>query len=456
MIEPKAAPSNVRGHGPPPAKDGNGPREIPSPATSWSGKGTFGLELLLFFAMVVAPYLIFADDRYWLPIFTRIMALAIFAMAVDLIWGYTGLLTLGQGLFFGLGAYAVGYSLKMQHAAAEAGLPPGTPAMPDFMLWCRMPAVPTWVTPLASTWVAVATALVLPTIAALFFALFTFRPRIREKRTLALYLGLYLAILAPFAYWWRDALTGDPWTAISLGAILLVLFLGGWWISGKSTGGVFFSLITQALLLAVFTLVDNQQPYTGGRVGMPYLARLELFGHTFNSPKEMYALLASSLVFCFLACQLVVHSKFGKVLTAIRDSETRTLALGYNTAMYKTFVFTAAGAMSGFAGALYTTAQRTVGPTEVLDIGFSIEIVILVAVGGRGTLVGPVLGALLVTAGKTYVNNELKQGWPLILGALFIAVVLFLPQGIVGGLRQVPARLIRLCSRDRSLVVSNG
>jgi urea transport system permease protein len=420
------------------------PNRATGPTGFWSGKGSFGLEMLLFAVMVTAPYLLSADDRYWLPIFTRILALAIFAMSVELIWGYTGLLTLGQGLFFGLGAYAVGYCLKMRHAAAEAGLPPGTPAMPDFMLWCRMPSVPTWIAPLASTGVALATALVLPTIVALLFALYVFRPKVREKRTLALYLVVFLTILAPFVYWWRDALVGDPLMSVGLGAFLLVLFLGGWWISGKSTGGVFFSLITQALLLAVFTLVDNQQPYTGGRVGMPYLARLELFGHTFNDARQMYLLLAGSLVFCFLACQWVVHSKFGKVLTAVRDSETRTLALGYNTAMYKTFIFTLAGTMAGFAGALYTAAQRTVGPTEVLDIGFSIEVVILVAVGGRGTLVGPVLGALLVVAGKTYVNDTLKQGWPLILGGLFIAVVLFLPQGIIGGLRKLGARMARL------------
>jgi urea transport system permease protein len=187
---------------------------------------------------------------------------------------------------------------------------------------------------------------------------------------------------------------------------------------------------------------------------MPYLAYLELFGHTFRDNKQTYLLVTSSLAVCFVLCLWLVHSKFGKVLTAIRDSETRTLALGYNTAMYKTFVFAMAGAMSGFAGALYTTTQRTVGPTEVLDIGFSIEIVILVAVGGRGTLIGAVLGTLLVIMGKTYVNNEYKQGWPLILGGLFVVVVLFLPEGIIGWLRQTPLRVQKLLFRNRDLAVS--
>jgi urea transport system permease protein len=349
------------------------------PKMAYLGRNLGGAaEWLLLVAVLILPVLFFGESRYWLPIFSRLLALAIFALAVDLVWGYTGLLSLGQGLYFGIGAYAVGYCLKMKQAAIDAGLPAGTAAMPDFMSWCRLPAVPAWIAPLADVRVALVVAVVLPLLIAALLGLVVFRARIT---------------------------------------------------------GVFFSLITQALLLAVFTLVDNQQPYTGGRVGMPGLAPLELFGHTFKGLKENYWVLAGCLVACFLACQWLVNSKFGKVLTAIRDSETRTLALGYNTAMYKTFVFAFAGAMSGFAGALYTAAQRTVGPTEVLDIGFSIEIVILVAVGGRGTLVGPVLGTFLVMAGKTYINNEYKQGWPLILGGLFIAVVLFLPQGIVGVLR---------------------
>ncbi len=122
--------------------------------------------------------------------------------------------------------------------------------------------------------------------------------------------------------------------------------------------------------------------------------------------------------------------------------------------MYKTFVFAAAGALAGFAGALYTAVQRTVGPEEVLGIGFSIEIVILVAVGGRGTLIGAVIGTLLVMLGKTYINNELKQAWPIILGGLFILVVVFLPEGIVGFLRHALVRLRKLWPRNRSLVVS--
>ena len=357
----------------------------------------FVLELLLFGAMLVLPVVLFGDDRYWLPIFTRLMALAIFAMSVDLVWGYTGLLSLGQGLYFGLGSYAIAYSLKMKQAAVDADLPVGTPAMPDFMMWCRLPEVPIWVAPLANIWIAIAVAVLLPLAVSALFGLVVFLARIK---------------------------------------------------------GVFFALITQALLLAIFTLVDNQQPYTGGRVGMPGLARLELFGHTFKGLQETYWLLAGSLLVSFLVCLALVRSKFGKVLTAIRDSELRTMALGYNTGLYKTFAFALAGGMAGFAGALYTAAQRTVGPTEVLDIGFSIEIVILVAVGGRGTLIGPVFGTLLVMAGKVYINDAYEGHWPFILGGLFVVVVLFLPQGIVGLLRQAPARLKKLFSRQQAALAA--
>jgi urea transport system permease protein len=386
MTESHASVDAVRPETAPPAKRSVPSLPAPAPIGNSGSKIPFYSELILFGLVLIIPFLAFGDSRYWLPIFTRLLALAMFAMAVDLVWGYTGLLSLGQGLYFGLGAYAMGYCLKMRQAALDAGLPPGTPAKPDFMIWCRLPEVPPWITPLANVWVALAVAVILPTLLAAVFGTAVFRMRIK---------------------------------------------------------GVFFSLLTQALVLAVFTLVDNQQPYTGGRVGMPGMARLELFGHMFADPKEMYLMLAGCLTVCFLGCLWLVHSKFGKVLTAIRDNETRTLALGYNTAMYKSFVFAFAGALSGFAGALYTAAQRTVGPTEVLDIAFSIEVVILVAVGGRGTLVGAVLGTMLVTAGKTYVNNEFKQGWPLILGGLFIAVVLFLPEGILGGVRKLAARMRR-------------
>jgi len=278
--------------------------------------------------LLFAPGVVLADDRYWLPLFSRYMALALFAISLDLIWGYTGLLSLGQGLYFGLGAYIIGYSLKLQSAAIEAGKPltagPDM-ALPDFMAYCRLDAVPSWVAPLINIWVALPLAVLLPMAAAGAFGYISFRRRIK---------------------------------------------------------GVYFSLITQALVLAVYTFVVNQQPYTGGVVGMTNLAKLELFGIRFKMA-SLYFLVASVLSFSFLGCLLLVRSKFGKILTAIRDSEYRVLALGYDTAAYKTFVFALAGGLAGLSGALYVAGLGTTGP-DTMSIAFSIQVVVLVAVGGRG------------------------------------------------------------------------
>jgi urea transport system permease protein len=357
--------------------------------------------LLLFAGLALVPVLMGSSD-YRMAQFAKYLALAILALGIDLIWGYTGMLTLGQGLFFALGAYCVAYCLEMQKVAAVAGAVPGTVA-PGFMNYTNLPIThpdyhPPWalkyIAPLATTWVALTAAVVIPLVVATLFGLMTFRLRIR---------------------------------------------------------GVYFALITQALLYAVYTLVLNQQPLTGGFVGIKNLADLKLFGFTFNdsdSARAMYYLTAGVLVVCTFVCWLLVRSKIGKVLTAIRDSENRVLALGYTPAAYKVFIFAVAGALAGIAGALYTAANGLAGP-GYLDVTLSIEFVILVAVGGRGTLFGAILGAVLVSLAKDRIS-ELKLGafngaeyWPIVLGFLFVAVVLFLPDGIVGGLRKLSARLRR-------------
>jgi urea transport system permease protein len=345
------------------------------------------LAIGLFLAALFLPGFLFADDKYWLELFTRYVALALFALSVDLIWGYTGLLSLGQGLYFGLGAYAMGYSLKLQAAALAADKPlVASPdmAMPDFMEYCRLPGVPSWIAPLIDVRLALALAVLLPTVVAGLFGAIAFRQRVK---------------------------------------------------------GVYFALLTQALLLAVFTIVEDQQAYTGGRVGMVNLAKLQLFGHRWTGP-SLYFLITGVLLVSYLLCAALMGSKFGKVLTGIRDSEYRVLALGYNTAAYKTFIFALAGGLAGLAGALYVSALGTAGPDR-LSISFSIEVVILVAVGGRGTLIGAILGAVLVNFANTYVNDTFKDKWPFLLGGLFIGVVVFLPEGIVGGLRKLAARLRR-------------
>ena len=339
--------------------------------------------LVLFIAALFLPALLFGEDRYWLPLFSRYMALALFALSVDLVWGYTGLLSLGQGLYFGLGAYMMGFCLKLRSAAAAADLPPVAGPdmpMPDFMAYCRLPAVPGWIAPLIDIRLAATLAIVLPAVVAGLFGLVVFSRRIK---------------------------------------------------------GVYFSLITQALVFAVFQFVICQQPYTGGVVGMTNLAKLELFGQKFTM-MSMYLLIVGCLSACLIACWWLVHSKFGRLLTAIRDSETRVLALGYNAARYKSFAFALAGGIAGLAGALYVSTLGTTGP-DVLGITFSIEIVIMVAVGGRGTLLGAVLGAVLVSLANTLISNMFKDTWPILLGGLFVLVVVFLPDGIFGFFRRIAA-----------------
>jgi urea transport system permease protein len=366
------------------------------PAASWSLRSK--IFTTLFLLVLFLPLFLFGkekawlpftlgEDKYWLAVFTRYMGLALFALSVDLIWGYTGLLSLGQGLYFGCGVYAIGYCLKLARAAQAAGEPPGTIVMPDFMAYCRLEEVPSWVIPLANVWTALAVAVVLPTTLAALFGLVIFRLRIK---------------------------------------------------------GVYFSLITQALLLAVFTLVINKQEYTGGVVGMTYLAKLELFGHRFDMT-DMYLLVTGTLVLCYLLCAGMISTKFGRVLQAIRDNEYRVLALGYNTAMYKTFIFALAGLLAGIAGVLYAATIGTTGP-DTLNIAFSIEVVIFVAVGGRGTLLGAILGAVLVNLLKTYANDNLGRAWPIILGGLFILVVVFMPDGILGLLGKATDRLKQFVS----------
>jgi urea transport system permease protein len=331
---------------------------------------------LLFAGLLFVPGVYFSDDPYWLGLFTRYMALALFALSVDLIWGYTGLMSLGQGVFFGAGVYAVGYSLMFQEACRQQDklLIQQSP-MPRYPL---LSSLPDWTGYMVHIWVAIAVGVIVPALLATVFGYCAFRRRIK---------------------------------------------------------GVYFSLITQALLLAFYTLADNQLPYTGGRVGIPSLPRLELFGHVFKMP-DTYYLTAGVLAVCFLVSLLLVHSKFGKVLTAIRDSEYRVLALGYNTAMYKTFIFVYAAVIASLAGMLYVSSLRSAGADPMLP-AFSIEVLILVAVGGRGTLIGAIIGAVLVNFAKTYINDKFATLWPIMLGSLFVFVVLFLPDGILGGLRSV-------------------
>ena len=364
-------------------------------APAWNGGGK--IWTLLFLLALLTPPFIYSDDVYRSEQFAKIAALALFALSIDLVWGYSGLLSLGQGLYFGLGAYAMAYSLKLQRTALAAGSPliasPDMP-LPDFMEFSRLPQVPAWIAPLIDVYIAIAVAILLPALVAMLFGFITFRLRIK---------------------------------------------------------GVYFSLITQALIVALYLLVIRAMPYTGGNVGMVNLNRLEIFGFRFKEDADLYFLNAGILIVCFLGCALLMNSKFGRILTAIRDNENRVMALGYNPALYKTFIFTLAGALAGLAGALYVAANHSAGP-KFLQVDFSIIAVIWVAVGGRGTLLGAILGAYVVEFGKILISEQWASVWTIILGALFITVVLFLPDGIVGLLRNISQFAMKRLGRTKQTV----
>ena len=354
------------------------------------------LFFLVFLALLYVPGFIL-DPNYRLPQFNRFLALALFALSVDLIWGYTGLLSLGHGLYFGMGAYFTAYSLKLQKAAMDASdfatkgryYQGRDMAMPDYMFQGQLNEVPALIAPLINIYLALFLAVLVPTVTATFFGWVVFRRRIK---------------------------------------------------------GVYFSLITQALVYAFFTLVSTQRSYTGGVDGQPGLANLELFGFEFTNYFHFNLVGVTLLCLFALASYALIQSKFGKILTAIRDNEFRVMALGYDTAMYKTFVFGFAGMVAGVAGSLFVCANESAGP-QFFSIEESIVVVIFVAVGGRGTLVGPILGALLVSVGKDQINSRFAEAWPIVLGGMFVGVVLFLPDGIVGGL----ARILKYVKRSKTI-----
>ena len=342
-----------------------------------------GAGLALFVVLIFSPGILLAGDRYWLPLFHRYVAVALFAISVDLVWGYAGLLTLGHGLYFGIGAYLVGYSLMFQTEALKYGRP--LEFLPDMYKQDLLSSLPNWAGFLINIWYAFGLAILIPAIAAFVFGWVAFKRRIK---------------------------------------------------------GVYFSLLTQALMLSMFFLVLQELPYDGGPVGMLGLRRLELFGHVFTDVHQYY-LNAAIVVVCFLGCLALMSSRFGKIMTAIRDSEFRLMALGFDTASYKTFLFTLSGALAGLSGALFVCSNRNVGPDVTFNVEASIKVVIFVAVGGRGTLFGAIVGAILVQFAETYANDTFKGWWPFIMGSIFVGVVVFLPEGIVGLLHKISNRFFR-------------
>ena len=308
---------------------------------------------------------------YWVALAGKIMCYAIVAIAMDLIWGYTGILSLGHGLFFALGGYAMGMYL-MRSIGREGQYQSD---LPDFMVFLDWKAYPWYWSFTDHFWYCALLVVLVPSLLAFVFGYFAFRSRIK---------------------------------------------------------GVYFSIITQALTYAAMLLFFRNDTGFGGNNGFTDFKRI--LGFAIATPQTRMALFVVTglvLVGSLLLARAIVVSKLGRVLTAIRDAESRVMFSGYDPLWYKLFVWTLSAALAGIAGALYVPQVGIINPSEMSPAN-SIEIAIWVAVGGRGTLLGAVLGAFLVNGAKSWFTVAFPEYWLFFLGALFIAVTLFLPNGVVG------------------------
>ncbi len=312
---------------------------------------------------------------YAVQLVAKIMCYAICALAMDLIWGYTGILSLGHGVFFALGGYAMGMYL-MRQIGRDGNYQSD---LPDFMVFLDWKALP-WHWALSDSFVATLVLVVLvPGLLAFVFGFFAFRSRIK---------------------------------------------------------GVYFSIITQAMTFATMLLFFRNETGFGGNNGFTDFKRI--LGHPIATPAmrmTLFVITGLTLVAFFLVARFLVRSKFGRVLQAIRDAESRLMFTGYNPLSYKLTIWVISAVMCGIAGALYVPQVGIINPGEMSPAA-SIEIAIWAAVGGRGTLIGPIVGAFFVNGAKSWFTQAFPEFWLYVLGAMFIAVTLFLPQGIVGLLRR--------------------
>jgi len=312
-------------------------------------------------------------STYLVALLGKYICYGLLALSIDLIWGYVGILSLGHGAFFALGGYAMGMYLMRQIGTRGVY---ADPILPDFMVFLNWKELP--------------------------FFWYGF-----QNFGYAMFMVLFVPALLAFVF--------------------------GWFAFRSRVTGVYLSIITQALTYALLLGFFRNNFGFGGNNGLTDFK--DILGFNIQADTTRNALLVISclaLAVCFLICRAIVTSKFGKVLVAIRDAEARTRFMGYRVESYKLFVFTVSACMAGVAGALYVPQVGIINPSEFAPAN-SIEAVIWVAVGGRGTLIGPVLGAFVVNYTKTFFTTGLLAPyWLFVLGGLFIGTTLFLPRGIVG------------------------
>jgi urea transport system permease protein len=328
--------------------------------------------LIIVVGLVLAPLFL---SEFRTNLLGKFVAYAILAIGLDLIWGYTGIMSLGHGVYFGLGAYAMAMYLKLEAAKGK---------LPDFMSWSGLEVLPWFWAPFSNGAAAMVLAILIPTLIAFVVGYLTFKNRIQ---------------------------------------------------------GVYFSILSQALAIIFVVLFVGQQAYTGGTNGLTNYKSIMGFSLADDTTKlVLYYVAVGLLVLTYTICRVLVERRIGKILIAIRDGENRVRFSGYNPATYKIFVYCLSAAFAGLAGAIFVPQVGIISPAE-MGIVPSIEMIIWVAIGGRGTLVGAVIGAILVNALKSGVSESFPDVWSYFIGFAFVGVVLFMPEGLVGLVRKFAQRI---------------
>jgi urea transport system permease protein len=337
--------------------------------------GKHGLRSLLVLGLILLVILPLSLDIFRLNLVGKYLTYAFVGVGLVLLWGKAGVLSLGQGVFFGLGGYCMAMFLKLEASDPISTKIQSTPGIPDFMDWNQLKALPSFWVPFHSFPFAAAAVFVVPAVLAFFIGLAMFKRRV---------------------------------------------------------GGVYFAVITQAIALIISLAIDGNQGLTGGRNGITDLRTL--LGHDIRSQHAQYVLYFTTcvlLIGVILLLQWMLSGKMGKILLAMRDREDRVRFSGYDVSAYKVFIFSLAAALSGLGGALFVLQVGFISPSLV-GIVPSIEMVIFTAVGGKLSLYGAVYGALIVNTGKSLFSENFPQLWLFMMGGLFIAVVVLFPNGVAG------------------------
>lgn len=336
------------------------------------------VAIALALIFIVPNVLVAIGQAFRVNLLGRFLALAIVALGIDLIWGYTGILSLGHGLFFALGGYAIAMFLQLQIPAGQ---------LPDFFTLYGVDQLPAFWIPFYSFPFTLFAIVALPAIVGAILGYLVFRNRIR---------------------------------------------------------GVYFSILTQAALIVFFNFFNGQQKLINGTNGLK-TDTATFFGQTVGDASMQWIFYMTTvwlLVGAYALCRWLTSGKLGKLLVAVRDDEPRLRFSGYDPTGFKVLTFAVSAALAGIAGALFTVQSGIISP-KAMDIAFSIEMVIWVAVGGRSSLVGAILGALIVNFAKSLFSEQFPEVWYFFQGALFLTVVTVLPGGIIGWIRNEGVELVR-------------